>query len=49
MIVDPVPPQGDRGPWIDQILANYGDIKPSMLQDLERGRRTEIDLLREAR
>ena len=23
----------------------YGDIKPSMLQDLERGRKTEIDFI----
>ena len=45
MIVDPVPPEGDRAPWIDQILATYGDIKPSMLQDFERGRRTEIDFI----
>jgi 2-dehydropantoate 2-reductase len=45
LIVDPVPPQGDRVAWIDQILASYGDIKPSMLQDFERGRRTEIDFI----
>jgi 2-dehydropantoate 2-reductase len=45
MIVDPVPPHGDRARWIDQILAHYGDIKPSMLQDFERGRRTEIDFI----
>ena len=45
MIVDPVPPEGDRSRWVDQILTNYGDIKPSMLQDFERGRRTEIDFI----
>ena len=45
MIVDPLPPEGDRAHWIDQILANYGDIKASMLQDFERGRRTEIDFI----
>jgi 2-dehydropantoate 2-reductase len=44
MIVDPVPP-GDREPWIGQIVSMYGDIKPSMLQDFERGRRTEIDFI----
>jgi 2-dehydropantoate 2-reductase len=45
MIVDPVPPEGDRAHWIDQVLAHYGDVKPSMLQDFERGRRTEIDFI----
>jgi 2-dehydropantoate 2-reductase len=53
MIVDPVPPGWkERSPagrdydaWIDQILGVYGDLKPSMLQDLERGRRTEIDFI----
>ena len=53
MIVDPVPPGWkERRPtgkgydgWIDQILGVYGDIKPSMLQDFERGRRTEIDFI----
>jgi 2-dehydropantoate 2-reductase len=52
MIVDPIPPgwQGRAvtGPdhdWIDQIIAAYGDIKPSMLQDFERGRRTEVDFI----
>jgi 2-dehydropantoate 2-reductase len=53
MIVDPIPPgfQGtivtgeayDR--WVEQIIAAYGDVKPSMLQDFERGRRTEIDFI----
>jgi 2-dehydropantoate 2-reductase len=45
MIVDPIPPQGPRDAWLDQIMATYGDIKPSMLQDFERGRRTEIDFI----
>jgi 2-dehydropantoate 2-reductase len=53
MIVDPVPPgwKGrspsgkDYEDWIDQILRIYGDLKPSMLQDFERGRRTEIDFI----
>src|SRR5208283_4140896 len=53
MIVDPVPPgwieRSTTGKeydgWIDQILGAYGDLKPSMLQDFERGRRTEIDFI----
>ncbi len=53
MIVDPIPPgwQGTSVPgedydaWIDQIAAAYGDVKPSMLQDFERRRRTEIDFI----
>jgi 2-dehydropantoate 2-reductase len=51
MLVDPVPPgwAGRSVPseaheaWVARILAAYGDLKPSMLQDLERGRATEID------
>ncbi len=31
--------------WGDDIIAFYGDIKPSMLQDFERGRKTEIDYI----
>ena len=27
------------------MIAFYGDFKPSMLQDLERGRKTEIDFI----
>ena len=27
------------------MIAFYGDIKPSMLQDFERGRKTEIDFI----
>ena len=53
MIVDPVPPGWkersttgkDYYSWIDEILGVYGDLKPSMLQDFERGRRTEIDFI----
>jgi 2-dehydropantoate 2-reductase len=44
MIVDPVP-----GPayetWLGEVLAGYGDVKPSMLQDFERRRPTEIDFI----
>lgn len=53
MIVDPVPPNwsGRSVPseaheaWLCQILNSYGDAKPSMLQDFERGRVTEIDFI----
>jgi len=47
MIVDPVPPRSDAeyARWIEEITATYGDLKPSMLQDFERGRRTEIDFI----
>jgi 2-dehydropantoate 2-reductase len=53
MLVDPIPPAwrgrsipGDaHGAWLNQILRGYGDVKPSMLQDFERGRRTEIDFI----
>ena len=48
MIVEPVPPAWSGSAWeawIDRILAAYGDIKPSMLQDFERSRRTEIDFI----
>ncbi|HUJ28721.1 MAG TPA: ketopantoate reductase C-terminal domain-containing protein [Myxococcales bacterium] len=44
MMVDPVPGP-DYDAWMDRILAAYGDLKPSMLQDFERGRRTEIDFI----
>jgi 2-dehydropantoate 2-reductase len=53
MIVEPIPP-GWRGAalsgkdydgWIGQVLAAYGDLKASMWQDIERGRRTEIDFI----
>lgn len=53
MFVKPIPP-GWRGrsvpgeaheAWLREILASYGDLKPSMLQDFERGRPTEIDFI----
>jgi 2-dehydropantoate 2-reductase len=31
--------------WLGQILAGYGDLKASMLQDFERGRTTEVDFI----
>jgi 2-dehydropantoate 2-reductase len=31
--------------WVEAIIAFYGDVKPSMLQDLERGRKTEVDFI----
>ena len=53
MLVDPVPPgwAGHSVPgaahtaWLEQIVAAYGDLKPSMLQDFERGRTTEIEFI----
>ena len=53
MLVDPIPPgwsgrsvPGEaREAWLREILAFYGDVKPSMLQDFERGRPTEIDFI----
>jgi 2-dehydropantoate 2-reductase len=54
LAVDPIPPgwegsasaEGDDyQAWVDGIIAFYGDIKPSMLQDFERGRKTEIDFI----
>jgi len=53
MIVEPIPPnwpdEGAPEPaldtWLDKLLKVYGDGKASMLQDLERGRRTEIDFI----
>jgi 2-dehydropantoate 2-reductase len=56
MIVDPVPPTWNKAEsrsfpgeaynnWLQQVLKGYGDIKPSMLQDFERGRVTEIDFI----
>jgi 2-dehydropantoate 2-reductase len=41
MLVEPIPPP-DRDAWVDSILTSYGDLKPSMLQDFERGRPTEV-------
>lgn len=53
MLVDPVPPDWNgrsvpgeaHAAWLDRILSSYGDLKPSMLQDFERGRPTEIDFI----
>jgi len=53
MMVEPVPPGWDghaaagaeHEAWLDRILLAYGDLKPSMLQDFERGRVTEIDFI----
>ena len=56
MIVDPVPPTWSKeesrsypgeayDDWLQQVLKGYGEIKPSMLQDFERGRPTEIDFI----
>jgi 2-dehydropantoate 2-reductase len=38
-------PGNEYSVWIDQVMGGYGDAKSSMLQDLERGRRTEIDFI----
>src|SRR5262249_20670514 len=40
MIVDPMPPGPGEAheAWLRRIVEGYGDIKPSMLQDFERGR-----------
>ena len=51
--VDPIPPgwasdvaeEKRYASWIESILAFYGDVKPSMLQDFERGRKTEVDFI----
>jgi 2-dehydropantoate 2-reductase len=53
MLVDPVPPGwidrtirgGETDAWLATILSAYGGVKPSMLQDFERGRPTEIDFI----
>jgi 2-dehydropantoate 2-reductase len=53
LTVNPIPPgldsncaaEGRYESWVDEIIAFYGDIKPSMLQDFERGRKTEIDFI----
>ena len=51
--VDPIPPgwpntfasEKHYESWVEAVIAFYGDIKPSMLQDFERGRKTEIDFI----
>ena len=53
MIVDAVPPgwvgrivAGDaHEAWLREVVRVYGDVKPSMLQDFERHRTTEIDFI----
>src|SRR6201997_5365561 len=53
LAVDPIPPgwasnsaaEKHYESWLEAIIAFYGDIKPSMLQDFERGRKTEIDFI----
>jgi 2-dehydropantoate 2-reductase len=53
LVVDPIPPgwAGNAAvekryeSWVEAIIAFYGDVKPSMLQDFERGRKTEIDFI----
>jgi hypothetical protein len=53
LAVDPIPPgwpsnfatEEHYELWVEGVIAFYGDIKPSMLQDLERGRKTEIDFI----
>jgi 2-dehydropantoate 2-reductase len=53
MIAAPIPPgwNGHSVPgaahdaWLAQVLGGYGDVKPSMLQDFERGRPTEVDFI----
>src|SRR3984893_5747729 len=53
LAVDPIPPgwpskiaaREHYESWVEAMIAFYGDIKPSMLQDLERGRKTEIEFI----
>src|SRR5579864_7510000 len=53
LTVDPIPPGWsnnsgageDYDSWVKAVIDFYGDIKPSMLQDFERGRKTEIDFI----
>src|SRR5262249_31070268 len=53
LAVDPLPPgwpsdlcaEERLQSWVEAIVAFYGDIKPSMLQDFERGRKTEVDFI----
>jgi 2-dehydropantoate 2-reductase len=49
LTVDPTPPARAPGgayeTWFQEVLTNYGAIKPSMLQDLEKKRVTEIDFI----
>jgi 2-dehydropantoate 2-reductase len=53
LAVDPIPPgwatsvavEERHETWVEAMIAFYGDVKPSMLQDFERGRKTEIDFI----
>ena len=53
MLVAPIPPQRGQtaeqemphNQWLSEVVAHYGNLKPSMLQDFERGRTTEIDFI----
>jgi 2-dehydropantoate 2-reductase len=53
LAVDPIPPgwpttraaEEHYESWVEAIIAFYGDVKPSMLQDFERGRKTEVDFI----
>ena len=53
MLVEPIPPgwradgiaSEERNTWITKVLTAYGDVTPSMLQDIRRGRRTEIEFI----
>jgi len=53
LAVDPIPPgwktnfaaEEHYESWVKAIIAFYGDVKPSMLQDFERGRKTEVDFI----
>jgi len=45
LAVDPIPPAEQYESWVEAIIAFYGDVKPSMLQDFERHRKTEIDFI----
>ena len=53
LAVDPIPPgwasnvavEKRYASWVEAIIAFYGDVKPSMLQDFERGRKTEVDFI----
>ena len=53
MLVEPIPPgwrrqsvaSEEREAWIARILTAYGDVKPSMLQDIHRGKITEIEFI----
>jgi len=53
LAVDPIPPGWsnnsgageDYDSWVKAVIDFYGDLKPSMLQDFERGRKTEVDFI----